>query len=112
MMESSHESPKTASTQRKWRDYSPDFNPAFRTGLSIQAVLAVVTALVLDFGETHRAFGIAFACQWAATWIIMLRRPRNPTTLDLAIVRYGIVPLLFMVAIFGPTLIQFADRLR
>ncbi|MGN6544696.1 MAG: hypothetical protein ACTHK7_06590 [Aureliella sp.] len=85
-----------------WRDYSPQYNAAFKTGLMIQAVLAVLTALVLDYGQTHRAFWVAFLCQWATVWIILFRRPMRPTQMDLSIVRYGIVPLLFLVAGAGP----------
>jgi hypothetical protein len=68
--------------------------------------LAVLTALVLDGGQMHRAFWVAFLGQWATVWIILLRRPMNPTPWDLAIVRYGILPLLAVVAGFGPELLR------
>ena len=89
-----------------WKDYSPQYNAAFKTALLLQAVLAVLTALVLDFGQTHRAFWVAFLCQWAMVWIILFRRPMNPTRLDLAVVRYGIFPLLIIVAGWGPWLLR------
>ena len=89
-------------SRSNWTDYSPEYNPAFKTALLIQAVLAVVTALLLDFGQTHRAFWVAFLCQWAMVWIILFRRAIHPTWFDLSIVRYGIVPLLFVVAGAGP----------
>jgi hypothetical protein len=107
------ESPKAESTvdrpappRRNWRDYSPEFNAAFRTALIIQCVLAVLTALMLDLGQTHQAFWVAFLCQWAVVWIILLRRPMDPTRLDLLIVRYGIIPLLLIVANLGPLMIR------
>ncbi len=88
-------------------DYSPAFNRAMRIGLGIQAVLGVLTALVLDAGQqTHRAFWVAMLCQWAAVFIILFRRPMSPTAVDLAIVRYGIILLLVVVAGFGPMLLQ------
>jgi hypothetical protein len=109
-----YESPKIACSpeqptapRRNWRDYSPTYNVAFWTALKIQAGLAILTALVLDLGQTHRAFWVAFLCQWAAVWMILFRRPMNPTRLDLAIVRYGIIPLLIIVAGFGPALLDF-----
>ncbi|XZE36226.1 hypothetical protein SH501x_001784 [Pirellulaceae bacterium SH501] len=89
-------------SRKKWTHYSPEYNAAFKTGLLIQAVLAVVTALVLDFGQMHRAFWVAFLCQWAMVWIMLFRRPVNPTWFDLSLVRYGIVPLLITVAGAGP----------
>ena len=108
-----YESPKVGDSlsqptapRRNWKDYSPKYNGAFWTGLKIQAGLALLTALVLDLGQTHRAFWIAFLCQWATVWIILIRRPMTPTRLDLAIVRYGILPLLMIVASFGPALLD------
>jgi len=100
--ESSAEMGVVLGSRNSWRDYSPEYNAAFKTALLMQAVLAVVTALVLDFGQTHRAFWVAFLCQWAMVWIMLFRRPMQPTRFDLAIVRYGIVPLLFFVAGAGP----------
>ncbi|MCY2984163.1 MAG: hypothetical protein NTY15_11095 [Planctomycetota bacterium] len=82
--------------------YSPEYNAAFKTALLNQTALAVITLLVLDFGQTHRAFWIAFLCQWAMVWIILFRRAMHPSWFDLTLVRYGIVPLLFIVAIAGP----------
>jgi hypothetical protein len=89
-------------SRNNWKDYSPIYNAAFKTALLLQAVLAIVTALILDFGQTHRAFWVACLCQWAMVWIILFRRPMRPTWLDLSLVRYGIVPLLLIVAGAGP----------
>ncbi|MBM4001758.1 MAG: hypothetical protein FJ295_00515 [Planctomycetes bacterium] len=90
--------------RRNWTDYSPKYNVAFKTAILVQAVLAIVTKLVLDFppGQTHRAFWVALVCQWSMVWIILFRRPMHPTRFDLFLVRYGIVPLLFLVAGVGP----------
>ncbi len=88
------------------RNYSPEYNAAFKTGLLIQFGLAVLTALILDFGHTHRAFWVAFLGQWAMVWILLVRRPTHPTRFDLAVVRYGIIPLLFLVAIAGPVFLR------
>ena len=93
---------EAAARKKNWTDYSPEYNAAFKTALLIQVVLALLTALILDFGQTHRAFWVAFLCQWAMVWIILFRRPMRPTRLDLSIVRYGIIPLLFIVAGAGP----------
>ncbi len=100
--ESPEELPKVQEFRSNWTDYSPEYNTAFKTALLIQAMLAVATVLLLDFGQTHRAFWVAFLCQWAMVWIILFRRAIHPTCLDLLLVRYGIVPLLFIVSIAGP----------
>ena len=91
---------------RNWKDYSQEYNGAFWTALKLQLVLAIVTTLVLDMGQTHRAFWVAFLGQWVVAWIILIRRPMHPTRTDLAVVRYGIIPLLLIVAGFGPALLR------
>ena len=100
--ESSAELPEVPEYRSKWTDYSPEYNAALKTAFFIQAILAVVTALLLDFGQMHRAFWVAFLCQWAMVWIILHRRAMHPTRFDLLLVRYGIVPLLFIVVGAGP----------
>ena len=88
-----------------WTDYSQSYNAAFITGLKIQAVLGILTALILDFGVMHRMYWIAMLSQWMLVWILLFRRPRSPTRLDLQITRYGIIPLFTLIAFLGPTLI-------
>jgi len=106
-----YESPESqrvaASPTRNWTDYSPVFNGAMWTGLKVQAVLAVLTALMLDSGQIHREFWVAMLCQWSTVFMILVRRPMAPTKLDLAVVRYGIIPLLLIVAIVGPHFLRF-----
>jgi hypothetical protein len=89
-------------SRNNWTGYSPEYNAAPKTAMLVQAVLAVVTSLVPDFGHTHRAFRVAFLCQWARVWIILFRPPMHPIWFDLSLVRYGIVPVLFIVAGAGP----------
>jgi len=89
-----------------WTDYSPAFNEAMATGLKVQAVLGVLTSLILDMGEAGRSFLIALLCQWATVFILLVRRPMAPTKVDLEIVRLGIIPLVFIVYIFGPILLH------
>jgi hypothetical protein len=95
--EPSAATPDLAASRENWKEYSPEYNAAFKTALLLQAVLAMLTVLVLDSGQMHRAFWVAFLGQWAMVWIVLFRRPRCPTWLDLALVRYGIFPILIMV---------------
>lgn len=110
-----YESPKTetvmqphakADGQSSENTYSAAYNPAFRTALLIQAILAVLSVLVLDHGQTHRAFWVAFLAQWTMVWIILFRRSLQPTGMDLAFVRYGILPIGIIVAAGGPWLLR------
>lgn len=91
---------------RNWKDYSHQYHDAMKTALLLQALIGGLTLLVLDSGQTTRAFGVALLCQWAMVWIILLRRPMHPTRSDLLLVRYGIIPLLFIVAGAGPPLLR------
>jgi hypothetical protein len=104
--ESPPERTKAPENRGSWNKYSPEYIAAFKTALLVQAMLAVVTLLVLDFGQMHRAFWVAFLCQWAMVWIILCRRSMHPTWFDLLLVRYGIVPLLFVVAGAGPRFLR------
>lgn len=42
---------QVSESRRNWMDYSTEYNPAFKAAFLLQAVLAVVTALLLDFGQ-------------------------------------------------------------
>ncbi len=92
--------------RRDWKDYSPQYNSAMKAAVLLQASMGALSLLILDSGQTTRAFVVALLCQWAMAWIILLRRPKNPTRFDLLLVRYGIIPLLFVVAGAGPPLLR------
>ncbi len=94
------------SSSNSLNDYALEYKSAFKGALLIQGVLAVLTLLVLDYGQMHRAFWVSFLCQWAMVFINLLRRPMNPTRLDLAIVRYGVVPIFILIVNAGPWLIK------
>jgi hypothetical protein len=73
---------------------SESYRSAVRMALIISLIFGVMSALVLDGGELARLTGIALAVFWGAVAVIMLRRPRNPTSFDLFLIRYGCGPLI------------------
>ena len=83
-----------------------DYGPAICRALLWQVILAVLAGLMLDQGQTARAFGIALICHWAVILIILHRRPLYPTRLDLAITGYGTLPLLMLIMTLGPWLLR------
>ncbi len=90
-----------------WTDFSEaEYLPAIRTALIWQAVLGVLASLMLDMGETRRAWGIAFLCHWAIIWLVLFCRPLHPTWLDLAIVRHATLPLLILIMLLEPWFLQ------
>jgi hypothetical protein len=72
-----------------------------------QAVLGVLASLMLDMGQTRRVWGVALVCHLAIVWLILFRRPRTPTRLDLTIICYAPLPLMIAIAAFGPALLRF-----
>lgn len=90
-----------------WTDFSEEsYLPAMRTALIWQGVIGVLALLVLDGGQTWRAFGAAFLCHWSIIWILLFRRPLAPTRVDLALVRYATLPLLVLILACGPTFLR------
>lgn len=61
---------------------------------------------MLDMGETRRAWGVALLCHWAIIWMILIRRPLLPTRLDLAFVRYAMLPLIVLIVAIGPSILK------
>src|SRR5208282_284166 len=58
---------------------------------------ALFASLILDGGQIFRYCAVAAMASWVCTLVILLRRPKHPTNVDLAIVRFGFwlaIPLL------------------
>jgi hypothetical protein len=64
---------------------------------AVQAVLLMLSAMMLDFGVTAQCSLIALLAFWGGTLMVLLRRPRNPTRMDLGWIRWGYLPLLIAV---------------
>jgi len=54
-----------------------------------QAVVLVFAALILDGGLTLRFCVAAAILSWICVLVVMIRHPKEPTWLDLGIVKYG-----------------------
>jgi hypothetical protein len=94
--------PLRTTPMSRWTEFDKSqFYPALGTASFWQFALGVPALLVLDQGQMARAFWVAFLCHWAIIWLILFRRPRAPTRLDLAIVRYSMLPLLAGVLVLG-----------
>jgi hypothetical protein len=52
---------------------------------------------------------IALAPQWVAAFLIMHHRPRSPTKVDLAILRYGIILLFALFIQLNPFMEQMTE---
>ena len=72
--------------------------PVFEA-VGVQVLLGVLGLLNLDGGTTARICGIALIAFWAGAVVLVLRRPLSPTRMDIALIRFGYLPLL-VVAFF------------
>ncbi len=72
---------------------SPLYRDAFRVAMIQQLPTAVLCGLLLDGGGVARICGIAMAGFWAGTLLGVARRPFAPTPADLALIRWGFLPM-------------------
>ncbi len=67
-----------------------------------QAVVLVLSSLVLDGGQIFRVCAIAALGYWIAVVVIMWRRPVSPTPTDLGFIRYGFWLLILLTKVIAP----------
>ncbi len=88
----------------KWdRNLSPLYWPAIKFGVYVQAILGILTALMLDRGQSLGIFKIAFLCHWLGIFLLLARRPLSPTKTDILFVRWGTPLLMMVVGLIAPT---------
>jgi hypothetical protein len=87
-------------------------SPAYREAVKVALVLQVLTTLVLltilDGGTLAKAGGAAIVGFWIGVTVVILRRPKMPSTLDLLYVRWGYLVML----VIGIALSPFMGALR
>jgi hypothetical protein len=87
---------------------APAYQRAKTFALVQQAIVLFLSALILDGGDVfHTCLG-ALAAFWIGAAIIGVRRPQTPTRLDLALIRFGYIPLCILAYLST----QFVWRLR
>ena len=67
--------------------------------VALQAILGLLSLLILDGGTTARICGIALVAFWGGTVVLIWRRPQSPTKTDVELIRFGYLPLV-VVAFF------------
>ena len=92
--------------------YSLPISPTYRKpvfeAVALQALLGLLSMLILDGGTTARICGIALVAFWGGATVLIWRRPQSPTKTDIELIRFGYLPLVLM-AFF---LVQFIWNLR
>jgi hypothetical protein len=68
---------------------SDAYRSAIRTSIILQLPLVLLMLILLDGGFLAKIGGYSMAGFWIGVGLVMLRRPRNPTRMDLLYVRWG-----------------------
>jgi hypothetical protein len=87
---------------------SPNYRIPIFEAVALQALLGLLSMLILDGGTTARICGIALVAFWGGATVLIWRRPQSPTKTDVELIRFGYLPLV-VVAFF---LVHFIWNLR
>jgi hypothetical protein len=81
---------------------SDNYSSPLWRALIHSGIIAILSGLMLDGGQTAILSAIGLAVFWGTVAVIICRRPQNPTSCDLHLIRWGCLPLVvgFEVAIF------------
>jgi len=81
-------------------------SPAYREATKVALVLQVFTTLllltILDGGTLAKAGGAAMGAFWIGVAVVIFRRPRTPSALDLLYVRWGYLIMLIVGIALSP----------
>ena len=81
------------------REISPAYKRSLWTTIGVQLVLLLVGMLATDCGEWARTVLLTVVAFWIMALIVIVRRPHNPTAIDLMVIRYG-YPAIFSILLF------------
>ena len=79
---------------------SRDYRRAIRDTLIVQVILVVFFGLLLDGGFMGGRAILSVIAFWIVTAIIIVRRPKTPTKIDLFFIRCGYVFVLVATLLF------------
>jgi hypothetical protein len=82
--------------------FSPAYRQAVKVALALQVGTTLVLLAILDGGTLAKAGGAAMVGFWVGVAVVMLRRPKMPSALDLLYVRWGYLTLLAVAIALSP----------
>lgn len=83
------------------RQFSDRYRSPIRDSLCLQVFFIFVSSLVLDGGGILRYSIFALVPTWTLILLIVLRRPAEPTPLDLKVVRFSYLTLWILLLLFS-----------
>jgi TatA/E family protein of Tat protein translocase len=81
---------------------SPLYWPALGFGIIVQAILGILTVLMLDMGQAFNVFKISFLCHWLGIFLLFARHPMSPTKADIVFVRWGTPLVMIVIGLIAP----------
>lgn len=93
----------------KGRRFSGKYWSPLRDTLILQAFFLLVSWLALDGGHLFRYSLFVLAPAWALIFLIVLRRPAEPTPLDLKVVRFSYLAWWILLLLLSPLLARLTD---
>ena len=86
------------------RQFSDRYRSPIRDSLCLQVFFLIFSSLVLDGGMMLRYSLFALAPAWALILLVILRRPAEPTPLDLKVVRFSYLAVWILLLVLSPLL--------
>ena len=86
---------------------SPAYREAIRFALLLQVITTIVLMMVLDGGILAKTGAAAMIAFWIGASLIILRRPKTPSEMDLLYLRFGYLVALVIAALLSPYLGSF-----
>jgi hypothetical protein len=80
---------------------SPAYRKPIFESVGLQALMCVLSGLLLDRGDTARICGIALIGFWVGAAMLIWRRPHSPTRKDIELLRFGYLPLVVIAFVFS-----------
>ena len=72
---------------------SPRYRKSVFEAIALQALLGLLSLLILDGGTTARICGIALVAFWGGAAVLIWRRPQSPSRADIVLLRFSYLPL-------------------
>ena len=92
--------------------YSLPISLSYRTpifeAVALQVILGILSLMILDRGDTARVCGIALIAFWGGVTVLIYRRSKSPSKIDIQLIRFGYLPLV----IFAGFLVHFIWHFR
>jgi hypothetical protein len=80
----------------KWT-LSKEYRQALKVALAFQIGFGILSGLMLDGGLLAQLWSFAMTAYWGSLFLMVFRRPDNPTKVDLFLIRWSFPVLFFFI---------------